>query len=115
MNNLFICLLVLFVGIVLGAIISYILFNLELSDKEDLIEDYKKGIKEHNYREVRLVFITQSTKDYVKQQLNIFREHEKDLITDDDKIIAAARYTAFKDIEKTINHLEKNSENLVKK
>lgn len=105
----------IFVGVILGAILCYLVFNLELSDKDDLIEDYKKGIKEHNYRELRLIFITQSTKDYVKQQLNILKEHEKDLTTADDKIMAATRYIAFKDIEKTINQLEKNSEDLVKK
>ena len=105
----------IFVGIILGAILCYLVFNLELSDKDDLIEDYKKGIKEHNYRELRLIFITQSTKDYVKQQLNILKEHETDLKTTEDKTIAAVRYIAFKDIEKTINQLEKNSEDLIKK
>lgn len=105
----------LIAGILLGAIITYITYHDTLKSKNTLIEDYKKGINIHNYREVRLVFINQSTKDYVKQQLNILKEHEADLKTDDDKIMAAARYIAFKDIEKNINQLEKNSEDLVKK
>lgn len=101
-------------GIIFGTIITYIAYYDTLKSKDTLIDDYKTGINIHNKRELRLTFINQSTKDYVKQQLNILKEHEADLKTVEDKTLAAARYVAFKDIEKIINHLEKNSEDLIK-
>lgn len=108
-----ICLLL---GLILGSGLCYLAFNQVLTSKDDIIEDYKKGINEHNYREVRLVFMNQSIKDYVKQQLDITRKkHQSEAEPNKiDDYIAVGYYTALKDVEKTITQLEKNSEDLIK-
>lgn len=113
MSNI-ICLLL---GIILGSIITYIAYHDTLKSKDTLIDDYRKGIDAHNKRELKLIFINQSTKDYVKQQLNSTRENysqEKD-VNKTDNFIAAGYYTALKDVEKTITQLEKNAEELITK
>lgn len=104
-------------GILIGSVIVYISYHDVLKSKDDLIDDYKKGINAHNYREVRLVFINQSTKDYVRQQLDITRKkHQSEAEPNKiDDYIAAGYYTALKDVEKTITQLEKNSEGLITK
>lgn len=104
----------LIIGLIVGIIICYIVYSQLLSFKNDIIDNYKKGIDIHNYRELRLIFINQSTKDYVKQQLEILKK-DQNFKNHEEEILAAARYMAFKDIEKTINNLEKNSEGLKKK
>lgn len=86
-----ICLLL---GLILGSGLCYLAFNQVLTAKDDIIEDYKKGIELHNQRELKLIYINQSTKEASLQ---------------------AGRYMALKDIEKTIIQLEKNSESLVNK
>ncbi len=102
----FVCIVV---GIIIGAIICYVAFHNSLKLKNEIIEDYKKGINIHNKRELRLIFINTSIKDYVKQQLEMIKK-QTDTNNKEEASLAAARYIAFKDIEKTINHLEKNSE-----
>ena len=81
-----------------------------------MIDDYKEGIEIHNKRELRLIFINQSTKDYVKQQQNIIKSNygKNEKPTTDDTI-AAGYYSALKDVEKTITQLEKNAEELITK
>ena len=113
MSNI-ICLLL---GIIFGSIITYIAYHDVLKSKDDLIDDYRKGIKIHNNRELRLVFVNQSIKDYVKQKIKSTREkysQEKEANKTDD-YIAAGYYTALKDVEKTITQLEKNAEELITK
>lgn len=109
-----ICLLL---GLILGSGLCYLAFNQVLTAKDDIIEDYKKGIELHNQRELKLIYINQSTKDYVKQQLDITRKkHQSEAEPNKmDDYIAAGYYTALKDIERTITQLEKNSESLVNK
>lgn len=106
-------------GILIGSIIVYIAYHDTLKSKDDLIDDYKKGIEIHNKRELRLIFINQSTKDYVKQQQNILKSHysgSNNIPTDTtDQALTAGYYTAFKDIERKITQLEKNSEDLITK
>ena len=99
-------------GILFGSIITYIAYHDTLKSKDTLIEDYNA----HNYREVRLIFINQSIKDYVKQQQNIIKSNygKNEKPTTDDTI-AAGYYSALKDVEKTITQLEKNSEGLITK
>lgn len=65
-----ICLLL---GLILGSGLCYLAFNQVLTAKDDIIEDYKKGIELHNQRELKLIYINQSTKDYVKQQQDILK------------------------------------------
>lgn len=101
-----ICLLV---GLFIGVLIMWLADDSD--EKQALIDDYKKGIEIHNKRELRLIFINQSTKDYVKQQLNIIK-NKQNYKDNEEANLAAARYIAFKDIEKCINQLEKNSEDL---
>ena len=103
-------------GILIGSIIVYIDYHDTLKSKDDLIDDYKKGIEIHNKRELRLIFINQSTKDYVKKQQNIIKSNygKNEKPTTDDTI-AAGYYSALKDVEKTITQLEKNSEDLITK
>lgn len=100
-------------GVLVGAIIVYIAYHDTLKSKDALIDDYKKGIDIHNKRELRLIFINQSTKDYVRRQLNILKKHT--ITTNADEIMTVTRYMAFKDIESKINHFEKNSEDLITK
>lgn len=108
-----ICLLL---GLILGSGLCYLAFNQVLTAKDDIIEDYKKGIELHNQRELKLIYINQSTKDYVKQQQDILKTVPIKVkgITDEASL-QAGRYIALKDIEKTIIQLEKNSESLVNK
>jgi hypothetical protein len=103
-------------GVLIGAIIVYIAYHDTLKSKDTLIDDYKKGIEIHNKRELRLIFINQSTKDYVKKQQNIIKSNygKNEKPTTDDTI-AAGYYSALKDVEKTITQLEKNSEDLITK
>lgn len=109
--------LYLLLGLLVGAIICYIAYHRTLEIKEQMIEDYKTAIKNHNHRELRLIFINQSIKDYVRNQQNILKSNSIPIkiknVTDEESIMAG-RYLAFKDIEKTITQLEKNSENLIK-
>lgn len=108
-----ICLLL---GLILGSGLCYLAFNQVLTSKDDIIDDYKKGIEIHNQRELKLIYINQSTKDYVKQQQDILKTVPIEVkeITDEASL-QAGRYMALKDIEKTIIQLEKNSESLVNK
>lgn len=108
-----ICLLL---GLILGSGLCYLAFNQVLTAKDDIIEDYKKGIELHNQRELKLIYINQSTKDYVKQQQDILKTvpiKVKEIT--DEASLQTGRYMALKDIEKTIIQLEKNSESLVNK
>lgn len=105
----------LIVGMLLGAIITYIAYHDILKSKDTLIEDYKKGIDIHNKRELRLIYITQSIKDYVKRQQNIIKStYGKNEKPTTDDTIAAGYYTAFKDIEKTITQFEKSADEITK-
>lgn len=108
-----ICLLL---GLILGSGLCYLAFNQVLTAKDDIIEDYKEGIEIHNQRELKLIYINQSTKDYVKQQQNIIKSNygKNEKPTTDDTI-AAGYYSALKDVEKTIAQLEKNAEELITK
>ena len=108
-----ICLLL---GLILGSGLCYLAFNQVLTSKDDIIDDYKKGIEIHNQRELKLIYINQSTKDYVKQQQDILKivPIKVEEITDVASL-QAGRYMALKDIEKAIIQLEKNSESLVDK
>lgn len=103
-------------GVIIGAIIVYIAYHDTLKSKDTLIDDYKEGIEIHNKRELRLIFINQSTKDYVKKQQNIIKSNygKNEKPTTDDTI-AAGYYSALKDVEKTITQLEKNAEELITK
>lgn len=96
-------------GLIIGILATYCLIAPDSEAKDILIEDYKKGIDIHNKREIRLIFINQSTKDYVRQQLDILKK-KTEFKNESEETIAAIRYIAFKDIERTINHLEKNSQ-----
>ena len=108
-----ICLLL---GLILGSGLCYLAFNQVLTAKDDIIEDYKKGIELYNQRELKLIYINQSTKDYVKQQQDILKTVPIKVKEITDKAsLQAGRYMALKDIEKTIIQLEKNSESLVNK
>lgn len=108
-----ICLLL---GLILGSGLCYLAFNQVLTVKDDIIEDYKKGIELHNQRELKLIYINQSTKDYVKQQQDILKTVPiKVKEVTEEASSQAGRYMALKDIEKTIIQLEKNSESLVNK
>lgn len=108
-----ICLLL---GLILGSGLCYLAFNQVLTAKDDIIEDYKKGIELHNQRELKLIYINQSTKDYVKQQQDILKTVPiKVKEATEEASLQAGRYMALKDIEKTIIQLEKNSESLVNK
>lgn len=108
-----ICLLL---GLILGSGLCYLAFNQVLTAKDDIIEDYKKGIELHNQRELKLIYINQSTKDYVKQQQDILKTVPiKVKEGTEEASLQAGRYMALKDIEKTIIQLEKNSESLVNK
>lgn len=114
MNNI-ICLLL---GLLTGAIICYIAYHRVLEIKNKTIEDLKIGLKKHNYREIQLLFINRSIKDYVKQQQNILKSNNYipvkiKTITDEESVLVG-RYLAFKDIEKAITQLEKNLETLTK-
>lgn len=103
-------------GVIIGAIIVYVAYHDTLKSKDTLIDDYKEGIEIHNKRELRLIFINQSTKDYVKKQQNIIKSNygKNEKPTTDDTI-AAGYYSALKDVEKTITQLEKNAEELITK
>ena len=103
-------------GGIIGAIIVYVAYHDTLKSKDTLIDDYKEGIEIHNKRELRLIFINQSTKDYVKKQQNIIKSNygKNEKPTTDDTI-AAGYYSALKDVEKTITQLEKNAEELITK
>ena len=103
-------------GVIIGAIIVYVAYHDTLKSKDTLIDDYKEGIEIHNKRELRLIFINQSTKDYVKKQQNIIKSNygKNEKATTDDTI-AAGYYSALKDVEKTITQLEKNAEELITK
>ena len=101
--------LIFILGFVIGLLVACCLINLDSEAKDILIEDYKKGIDIHNKRELRLIFINQSTKDYVRQQLDILKKNQN-YKTQEYGNYAAARYAAFKEVEITINHLEKNSQ-----
>ncbi len=108
-----ICLLL---GLILGSGLCYLAFNQVLTSKDDIIDDYKKGIEIHNQRELKLIYINQSTKDYVKQQQDILKTvpiKVKEIT--DEASLQAGRYMTLKDIEKTIIQLEKNSEDLITK
>lgn len=107
-----ICLLL---GLILGSGLCYLAFNQVLTSKDDIIEDYKKGIEIHNQRELKLIYINQSTKDYVKQQEILKTVPIKVKEITDETSLQAGRYMALKDIEKTIIQLEKNSESLINK
>lgn len=107
-----ICLLL---GLILGSGLCYLAFNQVLTAKDDIIEDYKKGIELHNQRELKLIYINQSTKDYVKQQDILKTVPIKVKEITDEASLQAGRYMTLKDIEKTIIQLEKNSESLVNK
>ncbi len=111
MSNILLTLL----GTLIGVVITSFVFNQVLKQKNELIADYKKGIDIHNKRELRLIFITKSTKDYIKQQQNILKK--KPILTNSinpEELCIAGKYIAFKDIEHIINQLEKNSESLLK-
>lgn len=107
-----ICLLL---GLILGSGLCYLAFNQVLTAKDDIIEDYKEGIEIHNQRELKLIYINQSTKDYVKQQDILKTVPIKVKEVTEEASLQAGRYMALKDIEKTIIQLEKNSESLVNK
>lgn len=107
-------LLLITFGIVIGLSISYLIYNELLVYKNLVIDDYKKGIKIHNYRELRLIFISQSTKDYVKQQQDILKKSKCSNICTNEDYIKVGKYWAYKDIEAAIKQFEKNSEDLIK-
>lgn len=103
-------------GLILGFGLYYLAFNQVLIYKDKIIEDYKKGIEIHNQIELKLTYINQSTKDYVKKQQDILKAipiKVKEIT--DEASLQAGRYMALKEIERTIIQLEKNSESLVNK
>lgn len=106
-----ICLLL---GLILGSGLCYLAFNQVLTAKDDIIEDYKKGIELHNQRELKLIYINQSTKDYVKQQDILKTVPIKVKEITDEASLQAGRYMTLKDIEKTIIQLEKELRKLSK-
>lgn len=107
-----ICLLL---GLILGSGLCYLAFNQVLTAKDDIIEDYKKGIELHNQRELKLIYINQSTKDYVKQQQDILKTvpiKVKEIT--DEASLQAGRYMTLKDIEKNYYSIRKELRKLSK-
>lgn len=96
----------------------YIGFNDVIKEKDDIIDDLHKAVDIHNKRELRLIFINQSTKDYVKQQKNILRDNYKDVklkSATNEEIVAAGHYAAYAAIENKIRLLEEEADRLQNK
>ena len=96
----------------------YIGFNDVIKEKDDIIDDLHKAVDIHNKRELRLIFINQSTKDYVKEQKTILREHYKDAkvgSATNEEIVAAGNYAAYAAIENKIRLLEEEADRLQNK
>lgn len=108
----------LIVGLIVGALTIFIGYNAVIQDKDDIIDDLYKGIDIHNKRELRLIFINQSIKDYVKEQKTILREHYKDAkvgSATNEEIVAAGNYAAYAAIENKIKLLETEADKLQNK
>lgn len=104
------------VGLLIGTIAIYIIYQNILEDRDDLIDDLREAVKIHNKRELRLVYINQSTKDYVKEQINrLKKEHGAVKVEDAEEkdFMYAANYIAWKDIQQKIDQLEKDADNLI--
>lgn len=111
----FICIIA---GIIIGSLLMYIGFNDVIKEKDDIIDDLHKAVDIHNKRELRLIFINQSTKDYVKQQKNILRDNYKDVklkSATNEEIVAAGHYAAYAAIENKIRLLEEEADRLQNK
>ena len=109
--------IVLCLGILIGFIFSSLFLIQVINSQYQITKYYKEANKKHNYRELRLLFINQSIKDYVTEQQNIIKKYSIKNLDDigGEDYFFTGRYIAFKDIEKTITQLEKNSEDLCKK
>lgn len=111
-------LICLIVGLLVGSLTMFIGYNAAIQDKDNIIDDLYKGIDIHNKRELRLIFINQSIKDYVKEQKTILREHYKDAKVDsatNEEIVAAGNYAAYAAIENKIRLLEDEADKLQNK
>lgn len=111
----FICIIA---GIIIGSLLMYIGFNDVIKEKDDIIDDLHKAVDIHNKRELRLIFINQSTKDYVKQQKNILRDNYKDVklkSATNEEIVAAGHYAAYAAVENKIRLLEEEADRLQNK
>ena len=112
MTIILLLLLIMF-GVIIGMSIMFFIYNSLLVYKNQVIEDYKKGIDIHNKRELRLIYINQSTKDYVKEQQKILRNKTSDDLTKENYLMAG-KYWGFKDTEAAIHLFEKKADELVK-
>ena len=105
----------LIIGLVFGSLTMFIGYNAALKDKDDIIDDLYKGIDIHNKREVRLIFINQSIKEYVKDMQKITKDKYGNATVKDatqEEVLAAGYYTAFKDVEIKIKDLEEEADRL---
>lgn len=109
MNIILLLLLIIF-GIVIGMSIMFFVYNVLLVSKDKLVNDYKKGIDLHNKRELRLIFINQSIKNYVKQQQNMIKVSATLQDTDN---LGTGKYMAYKDIESAIKEFEQHADRLL--
>lgn len=98
------------IGFLLGFIVCSLSAVDLINSKNETIDDLKKSVELHNQRELRLVYINQSIKRYVKQKQTILKSVPimVSKVTDEDSV-QAGKYMALKDLEKTINQLEKEN------
>ena len=108
-----ILLLLIMFGIIIGISIMFFIYNLLLIYSNKLFEDYKKGIDIHIKRELRLIYINQSIKDYVKDQQKMLRNKTSDDLIKENYLMAG-KYWGFKDTEAAIHLFEKKANELVK-
>lgn len=108
----FICLLV---GLILGITICYILYSSKITLMENLINDYKKSIKLHNSREIKLICLNQYTYNYINEQTNLIKKKLSKIETKKvsiDEALLVGSYATLNKINKVIKSKEKEIEDL---
>lgn len=99
-------------GLTIGTIIFYFIGSSIIDKRDDYIDDLREAVKIHNKRELMLIFINQSIKDYVKEQIKMIKTEHGDVKIKDagnEDFMYAANYIAWKDIEKKIKQFEEDA------
>lgn len=105
------------VYLLIGCFIGYILTSLNyyniLSNKDKIIKDLNKSVKFHQQRELKIIYINQLLKEHINKRLLQLKNKKKIKTVTEEKIIIT-QYFVFKELEKLIIQLEKETEFLYK-
>lgn len=103
----------LLIGCFVGNILTTLTYYNVLSNKDKIIKDLNKSVKFHQQRELKIIYINQLLKEHINKRLFQLK-NKKDTKTLTEEKIIITQYIVFKELEKLIIQLEKETEILYK-